>query len=163
MSSAEEVDGSKPLSECDHPEDSFAKFDPFLSWINPLIQLASKRKLKPEDVWWCPSEESIDFQSKAFREIWLKELQVSRENRRNPSFLMAIIKMYQNGIILSGRVLKTNRFVSISLICSCIPLLNTFRHASVIVLTISAGTTFSCWRASRICSNRTRWNPTWCR
>lgn len=84
-----------------HPEEKVF-FDPLLTWLNPLIQLAAEGQLKEDDVWESPQGESVDVQAKKFWTAWYKEVDWAEGLNQRPSFSRAIFLAYGDRFLKAG-------------------------------------------------------------
>ena len=89
--------------ESTHPEERASIFSNFLvNWITPLINLATKRQLKDEDVWASPKNETVVVQTDLIWKNWLKEKDIAQRENRKPRFEFAVLRAFKSDIITGG-------------------------------------------------------------
>eukprot|EP01038_Epipyxis_sp_PR26KG_P007179 gene7179-9789_t len=86
----------------DHPLDHIWFTSLFVSWISPLIKLATTRPIREEDVWECPSSMSVDANTLRFETAWKEELKNAKIEKRNPSVKKALWIGFGNDLIVAG-------------------------------------------------------------
>ncbi len=79
-----------------HPEEQVWA-DLLLSWLSPLIRLANERPLKEEDVWPCPTSETVHQQGSQFWEAWNHE-----RKRAEPSMVRALLGAFGHRFFIAG-------------------------------------------------------------
>ena len=85
-----------------HPEERSYCFDFLLRWINPLIQLASVRKIEEKDIWPCPKSEDVKEQVQILWKAWYDEVDKAEEQKRKPSLRNALWTGYGNRLLRAG-------------------------------------------------------------
>lgn len=84
-----------------HPEEEHWA-DPLLSWLNPLIRTANERPLKEDDVWPCPTHETVHQQGLQFWEAWKNERTRAEEVGTEPSMVRALICAFGHRFFIAG-------------------------------------------------------------
>lgn len=84
-----------------HPEEEHWA-DPLLSWLNPLIRTANERPLKEDDVWPCPTHETVHQQGLQFWETWKNERKRAEEVGTEPSMVRALICAFGHRFFIAG-------------------------------------------------------------
>ncbi len=85
-----------------HPEERSYYFDILFRWLNPLIHLASIRKIEESDIWSVPQTEDVKEQTRIFWEAWYDELDQSQQQGRQASLLIAFWKGFGNRLLRAG-------------------------------------------------------------
>jgi hypothetical protein len=86
-----------------HPEDLSSPIQKFfVTWMNPMIHLAAKRRLEESDVWNCPKDQTVEYYTNLLWKSWLNEIKEASEKHRHPSLPRAIVKTFQNDILFAG-------------------------------------------------------------
>ena len=69
------------------------------SWVTPLIEIASERKLEEDDVGPVPTSQSVPESSKIVRESWEAEC---RMNKDDPQMSRALLRGFTPALIFTG-------------------------------------------------------------
>lgn len=100
------VETNKKFSEEEHPWKYYSVFGKItVSWISPLVKLASSRSLLEEDVWPSPPEATVESLHNRFEEELRKERQKAKETNRDPSLIRAFYNSF-GWLFITGGVLQ---------------------------------------------------------
>ena len=86
-----------------HPEENVSFVGALLvTWISPLIKLASERQLKESDVWDCPQSYRVESYAGIVWNSWLAEKDKAKSAGRQPSIAYALFEGFKTDIIWGG-------------------------------------------------------------